>query len=201
MRDLARPTLLYLVRHGEVEGEGNLHGQVDVALTARGVAQAEAVAARLAGEPLAAVYCSDLSRARRGAELVARGRGLTPTPDPAFRELHMGAWDGRPFAELREAAGEGLAAWWADLEGYVLPGGESLAGLRARVLAALEGVLARHAGEAVCLVAHGGVNRVVLFDALGLPLSHYHRLAQDYGCLNVIEYFPDGARLVRLVNG
>ncbi|MBI5016685.1 MAG: histidine phosphatase family protein [Deltaproteobacteria bacterium] len=194
-------TRLFLVRHGEVEGDGVLHGHVDVPLTARGLAQAEAVAARLTGEPLAAVYCSDLQRARFGAECVARGTGLTPVADPAFRELDMGAWDGRPFLELLETDRDRFANWWADLERYVLPGGESLAQLRDRVLPALRGLLGRHAGETVCLVAHGGVNRVILFDALGLPLSHYHRLAQDYGCLNLLEVHADGPCVVKLVNG
>ena len=195
------PTRLFLVRHGEVEGDGLLHGHVDVALTPRGVAQLEAVAERLSCEPLSALYCSDLQRARIGAELIGRGRSLPLQVDPAFRELHMGAWDGRSFEELLEVEGEQLRTWWRELETYVLPGGESLGGLRDRVLPAVRELLARHEGENVCLVAHGGVNRVILFDLLGIPLAHYHKIAQDYGCLNLVEYHPDGKIVVRLVNG
>ena len=195
------PTRLFLVRHGEVEGEGALHGHVDVALTPRGVAQAEAVAERLRAEPLCAVYASDLRRSLRGAELVAAHHGLAVAVDPAFRELHMGEWDGRAFRELWETDRARLEAWWADLEGYVLPGGESLAILRRRVLEALCSLLGRHAGRTVCLVAHGGVNRVILFETLGLPLACYHRVAQDYGCVNLLEWHPDGNGLVRLING
>lgn len=194
------PTRLFLVRHGEVPGEGVLHGHVDVALTPRGVSQMARVAERLAAEPLAAVYASDLSRARDGAAAVARGRDLAVKEDPAFRELHMGRWDARSFRELWREERSLVQAWWADLEGFAVPGGESLAGLRDRVLPALRACLARHAGESVCLVAHGGVNRVILFDALGLPLGRFHALAQDYGCLNLVEYFPDGNAVVRLVN-
>jgi broad specificity phosphatase PhoE len=184
-----------------VEGHGALHGHVDVGLTAEGVRQLERVAERLADEPLAAVYSSDLQRARVGAEIVARGRAILPVADRDFRELDMGRWDGRPFREVWEAERELLEAWWGDLEGFVVPGGESLGQLRRRVLRALERVLTQHAGGTVCLVAHGGVNRVILLNLLGAPVARFLSLAQDYGCLNLVEYFADGNAVVRLVNG
>jgi broad specificity phosphatase PhoE len=196
-----RPTRLFLVRHGEVEGEGVLHGHVDVALTPRGRRQLGTVAERLRAEPLSAVYCSDLQRSRIGAELVARGRQLPVLPRPAFRELHMGEWDGKGVAELWRDDRERIERWWANLESFALPGGESLSDLNERILSALRTVLAEHREESICLVAHGGVNRVILFEALGLPLSRYHKLAQDYGCLNIIDYYPDGNAVVRLING
>jgi alpha-ribazole phosphatase len=195
------PTRLFVARHGEVGGDGVLRGQVDVPLTDRGLAQARQVAERLADEPLAAVYCSDLERSRVGAELVAHGRSLPVLADPAFRELDMGRWDALPMAEVWRRERDLLEAWWADLEGFVVPGGESMGQLRDRVLPALNAVLARHPGETVCLVAHGGVNRVILFEAVGIPLGRFHVLAQDYGCLNLLEYYPDGKVVVRLVNG
>jgi alpha-ribazole phosphatase len=199
--DPEAPTRLFLVRHGEVEGDGVLHGHVDVPLTAKGVAQLQAVAERLSQEPIAALYSSDLQRARTGAELIGRGRAIPLRVEAAFRELHMGAWDGRSFEELMERDGEGLKTWWRELESFVLPGGESLGQLRDRVLPALKDVLDRHEGETVCLVAHGGVNRVILFDLLGIPLAHYHKIAQDYGCVNLVEYHPDSRIVVRRING
>ena len=200
MREVS-PTRLFLVRHGEVEGAGAvLHGHVDVPLTVRGTAQMERASARLAREPVAAVYASDLQRARVGAGIVARPHGLTPVVDPAFRELDMGAWDGRPMAELWAEHRRDLEAWWADLEGFRLPGGESLADLKARVQPVLDRALARHRARTLCVVAHGGVNRVVLFAALGLPLQQFHRVAQDYGCVNRVDYYPDGRVVVGCVN-
>jgi broad specificity phosphatase PhoE len=184
-----------------VEGEGVFHGHVDVALTPRGIAQLEAVAARFAKEPLAAVYCSDLQRARVGAEIIQRGRPIPVRTDPAFRELHLGIWDGRHFSEVLGEDRERVQAWWRDIENYVIPGGESLARLQDRALPVLRTVLERHCGETLCLVAHGGVNRVILFDALGLALANYHKIGQDFGCVNLIEYYPDGNAVVKLVNG
>ncbi len=195
------PTRLFLIRHGEVEGDGRLHGHVDAALTPRGVDQLESVAKRLADEPLAAVYCSDLRRSAQGAESLARGRRIPVRQDPAFRELDMGRWDGASFRDLWREEGDLVRAWWADLEGFVLPGGESLSGLRQRVLPALEEILARHAGETLALVAHGGVNRVIVFHALGLELARFHSVAQDYACVNLLEFHPDGEIVLRLLNG
>jgi alpha-ribazole phosphatase len=195
------PTRLFLVRHGEVEGDRVLHGHVDVRLTPRGVQQLLNVAERLSAERLAAVYGSDLQRSRIGAEAVAAPHGLPVATEPSLRELAMGEWDGKSFHEVLQKDPVRMKAWWADIAEYVLPGGESLLQLKARVLPTLTSILDRHRGKDVCLVAHGGVNRIILFDALGLQLSHYHNLAQDYGCVNLIEYHGDGNRIVRLMNG
>lgn len=193
-------TRLFLVRHGSVGAEGILYGHRDVPLSASGERQMEAVAELLAREPLAGVYCSDLARALSGARAVARRHGLEPVRHASFREMDMGRWDGRRFSEIWDAERSLVEAWWRDLEGRAVPGGESLADLRRRVLPALREVVARHAGEAVCLVAHGGVNRVILFEAMGLALGRFQAVSQDYGCVNLVEYFPDGNAVVRLVN-
>jgi alpha-ribazole phosphatase/probable phosphoglycerate mutase len=72
--------------------------------------------------------------------------------------------------------------------------------VRARVLPRLNDLIRRHPEAAFIVVAHAGVNRVILSEALGLPLDYLFRLDQNYGCLNVIDYFPDMA-VVRLLNG
>jgi broad specificity phosphatase PhoE len=193
-------TRLFLVRHGAVGMEGTLYGHLDIPLCPSGERQMEEAAEFLAREPLGAVYCSDLGRARSGAVAIGRRHGLDPIERPAFREMDMGRWDGRRFSEIWEAERDLVETWWRDLEGCAVPGGESLAALRARVLPALDELLARHPGESVCLVAHGGVNRVLLFEAMGLPLARFQAVAQDYGCVNLVEYFPDGNAVVQMMN-
>ena len=76
-----------------------------------------------------------------------------------------------------------------------------MAQLRDRVLPALERLIETHRGETVALVAHGGVNRVILFEAMGLTLQQFHTVNQRYGCINRIRYFQDGNALVELMNG
>jgi alpha-ribazole phosphatase len=64
----------------------------------------------------------------------------------------------------------------------------------------LRDMLKEETGKDILLVAHGGVNRIILCQALGIDLSNVFSIQQDYGCLNIIDYFPDHA-LVRLING
>ncbi len=197
-----RPTRLYLVRHGQV-ADGHTHryhGHNDIGLSPQGVRQLERLAADLAAVPLAAVYASDLTRSREGAEIICRGRSLSPVAVPEFREIHFGIWEGLTFSEIAALYPKELEARFNDLAAYRIPGGESLLDVKARVLPKLREVLARHEGQALALVAHAGVNRVILSEALGLPLAHLFRLEQSYGCLNIIDYLPDFT-VVRLLNG
>jgi alpha-ribazole phosphatase len=186
-------TWLYLIRHAEVEhaAEGRFFGHTDVGLSATGRLQAEALAGRLAPEPIDAVYASDLARARQSAAPLAAARGLAPVEVPALREMAMGEWEGLTFREIQAREPEALGRWLANLATFPFPGGESLEQLRARVMPALREILERHAGGRVALVAHGGPNRVILAEALGMPLQYLLRLAQDYAGWSVVEYRRD----------
>lgn len=196
------PTRLYLVRHGQV-ADGHTdryHGHNDIGLSPQGERQLERLAADLAAVPLVAVYSSDLTRSRQGAEILCQGRSLKPEAVPQFREIHFGIWEGLTFSEIAARYPQELQARLRDLAAYRIPGGESLLDVRQRVMPKLKEILARHEGQAVALVAHAGVNRVILAEALGLPLAHLFRLDQAYGCLNIIDYLPDFT-VVRLLNG
>jgi len=190
-------TWVYLVRHGEVEhaAEGRFFGHTDVPLSATGRRQVERLARELAEEPVEAVYASDLLRARHSAGPLAAARGLAPVLVPGLREVAMGRWEGLTFREIRTREPESAARWLADPVGFPFPDGESLADLRARIVPALTAILARHPGRRIAVVAHGGVNRVLLGEALGLPLANVLRLAQDYACWNLVEYGEGGAVL------
>jgi alpha-ribazole phosphatase len=195
-------TRVYLVRHGQV-ADGHTdryHGNNDIGLSDNGVRQFEDLAAQLAGVDLAGIYASDLTRALTGAQIINRGREAPLQIIPEFREVHFGAWEGLSFTEIAERYPAELEARFRDLTGFRIPGGESLLDVSARVLPRLTDLITRHHQEAFIIVAHAGVNRVILSEALGLPLDHLFRLDQNYGCLNVIDYFPDMA-VVRLING
>ncbi len=194
-------TRLLLIRHGEAGRPGVLHGHVDVPLTDRGREQVHRLARRLADEALDAVYSSDLSQARDTARILAEKRGLPVVEDPAFRELAMGVWDGVPVDDLARREPDALRRWWEDPVRTAPPGGESLEDLARRVLPALEAVVRRHPGQTVALVAHGGVNRVILLHRLRAPLEAFHHMAQDPACLNRIRFFGDGSWVVELLNG
>jgi alpha-ribazole phosphatase/probable phosphoglycerate mutase len=196
------PTRLYLVRHGQV-ADGHTdryHGHNDIGLSTKGVRQFEALAAQLEPVPLKGVYASDLTRALTGAQIISRGRKVAPQIIPEFREVNFGLWEGLNFTEIAERYPAELEARLRDLSNFQIPGGESLVDVRSRALPRLSELIQQHQEEAFMIVAHAGVNRVILSEALGLPLDHLFRLDQNYGCLNVIDYFPDMA-VVRLLNG
>lgn len=197
-----QPTRLYLIRHGKV-ADGHTHryhGNNDIALSPEGEQQLARLAGQLRSVPLAAVYASNLKRARDGAARLCEGRGLTPQPLPEFREIHFGIWEGLTFEEIAAHYPEELASRLKDLANFRIPGGESLQDVRERALPRLRELVAAYPGQSLALVAHAGVNRVILCEALSLSLEHLFRLDQNYGCLNIIDYFPDFT-LVRLLNG
>lgn len=198
---------LYLVRHGQVAKPKprSYHGQQDVPLSELGMSQMERLAAWAESLPLRAVYTSDLQRARLGAEMVGRRCGLAPVVLAAFREKHFGGWEGLTYEEASRHDPDAWAAWIADPPTGRPPGGETYLEVEARVLPALEGIIQQHGEEDavqhVLLLAHGGVNRVILCRALRLPLRQVFRIEQDYAAVNVIDYLPTGEVTIRLLNG
>jgi broad specificity phosphatase PhoE len=162
-------------------------GHLDVPLSPLGEAQVGALAARLRAVALDAIYCSDLRRTRRSAEILAAPHRLTPISDPALREFAMGRWDGLTAEEIRALDASAFDAWMSDVGRFQFPGGESLPDLEARAWPAFETIVTRHAGGRVAIVAHGGSNRMILCRALGLGPERLLALGQDYAALSVLE--------------
>lgn len=196
-------TRIHLLRHGQVTGfeERRYNGQADVALTELGVAQSQAYAERLSRHSLAAVYSSDLSRSSFGAQLIASGHGLPLSSDLRLRELHIGDWEGLAWNEIQHRWPQEWKARLEDLVNVSPPGGESLLQMAQRVRPVVDELVKKHQGEEIALVAHGGVNRVILLDAIGAPLTQMFHIEQSYGCCNIIDYFADSYTTVQLLNG
>lgn len=196
-------TRIYLVRHGQVEGyeEKRYNGQVNVPLTRLGEEQSARVRDFLTDIPLAAVYSSDLDRSYYCAELIAETHGLTSRSLPSLRELNIGDWEGRTWAELQEAYPDDWQARLQDLVNFQVPGGESLQDAADRIRPTMKKILTDHSGGDVAVIAHGGVNRIVLLDAMDAPMEQAFSIEQDYGCLNIIDYFDDEQSVVKLLNG
>lgn len=192
---------LYLIRHGEVEGaaSGKLLGRTDTPLSKRGLEQAVRLAEVLSKEQLSAVYCSDLQRSRVTAEIIARRSNVKVQDSAAWREIDMGEWDGRTMASLHDEAPQLVARLFDDPASFEYPGGESFPCFTARILKAVDQLLMTHKSGAVVLVAHGGVCRVIIGSALGIPAKNWLRLSQDYACLNVIDWY-DGNPILQLLN-
>jgi len=197
------PTLVYLMRHGEVANghEKRYNGHIDVDVTETGLQQMRRLADMLSGKKLAAVYSSDLIRSVKGARIIADAVGIAHTPLQELRERSVGVWEGMTAAEIKEQYPEEYKAWRADLLNYRPQGGECLIDVRDRILPVFKGIIANHPEQEIGMLLHGGVNRVILADALGMDPLHLFRIDQSFGALNILEYFDDGNAVVRLLNG
>ena len=149
---------------------------------------------------LSAVYCSGLSRAMQSAEIIAGPFGLKPLPAAGLRERSFGIWEGMTFSEIKERYPKEFAAWADNPLVYAPVEGETTLAVRDRVIGAIDDILKTHRGEHIAVVAHGGVNRIILCHILGIPLQNIFRIEQDYAALNIIEFW-EKYPVLKLLNG
>jgi alpha-ribazole phosphatase len=193
-------TRLVLVRHGEPceQLQGRCYGRVDGPLSPRGRSQMAETAAALASYTDAVIVSSDSQRAVESAEVVAGPkRGILS--DPRLREIDFGAADGLTYREIEERYPDLFREWMQRPTEVTFPDAEPFAAMTARVRGAIADLQSARRHAATVVVSHGGVNRIVLADALGLPLPAMFRIGQDYGGISVIDYFEGGA-VVRMMN-
>ncbi|GLX14280.1 alpha-ribazole-5'-phosphate phosphatase [Pseudomonas straminea] len=171
--------ILHLLRHGETEQGGGLRGSLDDALTAAGWAQLSA--AVQADEHWDALVSSPLQRCARFAEELAAARDLPLQFEPGLQELHFGEWEGRTAAQLMETNADDLGRFWADPYGFTPPGGEPLPVFEARVLAALQRLHAEYRERQLLVITHGGVMRLLLARARGLPREQLLQVSVAHG--------------------
>lgn len=121
--------------------------------------------------------------------------GLQVQPDIHLREIDTGRWEGLSSEEAKERYPEKYAERERDLVGYRFPGGESYRDLSEEVIPVFERILDAATGD-ILVVAHKGVNRVILAHCLDLPLGELFSIPQDYGRVSLIRASvgPDGNR-------
>lgn len=168
---------ILLARHGESDWNRarRWQGHADRPLTALGRRQAQALAERLDAVPLAAIYSSDLERARDTAEAVGRRHRLDVVTRTDLREVDVGSWSGLTRQEVEALEPDGVRRW--DDGGKRWNGGESYEEMAARVISAIEEIAAAHGGEHVLVVSHGGSVRAVHAHARGMDFHAYRRSA------------------------
>jgi broad specificity phosphatase PhoE len=169
-------TTVYLARHGQSDWNAELRwqGHADRPLTARGRQQARELAERLGEIPLAAVYSSDLERARSTAQAVAGPRGLPVVTLPQLREIDVGSWSGLTRAEAEERFPAAYRRWADGGQGW--DDGETYERMTERVVGAVLEIGAAHPGEPVLVVAHGGPIRALHATALGIDLAAHRQM-------------------------
>ena len=194
-------TTIYLLRHGALAGDNRdrFIGQTDLPLAPEGLEQAKAATLALEGHGIAAIHCSDLTRSRQTAQIIGDGLGLIPSAHPELREVSLGEWEGLLRREVATRWANEFAARGRDIDTYRPPGGESFGDCLARIWPLWKSITFTDA-EAIAIIGHAGVNRLLICRLLGMPVQNMFRLGQDYGCVNVIELERKNTR-VRLING
>ncbi|MVV48127.1 histidine phosphatase family protein [Pseudomonas sp. PB120] len=179
---------LDLLRHGETELGGGLRGSLDDALTDQGWAQMRV--AVVDQGPWDRLISSPLQRCARFAQELGRQLGLPVQLEKDLQELHFGAWEGQSAIKLMETDAEALGLFWADPYAFTPPQGEPVEDFSARVLAAVGRLQAAYAGERVLLISHGGVMRLLLAQARGLPREQLLNVEVGHGALFSLSVEP-----------
>src|SRR3990167_4227434 len=148
--DPMQATRIIAIRHGETAWnvDTRIQGHLDIPLNDMGLWQARQVARALAGEPLSAIYASDLQRAHTTARAIAEATGAPLVPEPALRERSFGELEGRTFAEIEAELPEQARRWRQRDPHFAPEGGETLVQLRERIAATTHRLAAQHTGGA-----------------------------------------------------
>lgn len=191
-------TRFCVLRHGETAWNAarRIQGQLDPPLNARGRVQARSAARALAGHDFAALYSSDLLRARETAEVLGEALRLPALTREALRERHHGVFQGHHWADVPQRFPEIHARFAARQPDEALGNGESLRVLSARVLGCLDELARSHPGSEVLAVTHGGVLDILYREATGRALDAPRDFAIPNASVNWFQREPSGWRLL-----
>ena len=192
-------TTIILIRHGLTDWneEGRWQGNEDIPLNTTGIAQAQALGRRLASWPIESLYSSDLRRAAQTAAILGEAVDLQPIHDPSWRERDVGAFQGLTWEEIKVQFPKEYHEMGVGI--FDPPQGEDSHALYDRAVTAFSSLAARHSGQMIAVVSHGGFLHTTLLHILGLPVGQYNRLSlRGNTGINIVEISSGRPRLSRL---
>ena len=191
-------TQILAIRHGQTDwnAHGRIQGHLDIGLNDAGREQARRLGDALLGQEVAAIYSSDLQRARHTAEQVARATGAQVVLDPALRERAFGIFEGHTHTEIEQRWPEDARRWRQRDPAFAAQGGETLVEFHARCVGAAQRLAGAHRGEVIALVAHGGVMDALYRAALRLPPDAPRTWALRNASINRLLHGEEGFGLV-----
>jgi broad specificity phosphatase PhoE len=188
----AAVTRLLFIRHAEVASryQHTFGGRIDMNLSARGRAQAKALAGYLRNKTLDAIYASPMKRVQQTLAPLLKNGASAPTIMPGLREVDFGDWTGFNWEEVRKRFGVHPYDWLDEIELGAVPNGETGVQFRARVEPCLFEIIQRHPGGTVAIFCHGGVIRMMLAILLELPLPKTNSFEVDYTSVTQVALHP-----------
>ncbi len=192
-------TSIYLIRHGEAEG--NLYrraqGHYEADITAKGHRQIAALAERFKDIHIDALYSSDLRRTQITAGAITKYHDLPMNLEPQLREVCLGQWEDEPWGNLSHDFPEAMTAFNDDPEAWTAPGAESFVHLKERMMAVIRRLAKAHEGQTIACVSHGMAIRTLLSDILGVPSNEIRRLPHgDNTSVSLLEVEGDEINVV-----
>jgi len=191
---------IYLLRHGEIVGseKKSYIGQTDVSLSPKGLRQAAWWKEELSRVEFEKVFSSDLMRAFDTARIVSGIPDLDIEATSQLREINLGDWEGELMADIKTRFPYAWEERGRHMKSFRTPNGESFQDLHERVIPVFLKIMTEVHGN-VLVVAHAGVNRMILCHIFKRPIQELFSIPQDYAALNLIEY-REGGPLVSKIN-
>ena len=196
---MTEATRIIAIRHGETAWniDTRIQGHLDIGLNTTGRWQAERVGAALADEPFAAIYSSDLQRARDTARSISQTTDIAVQTHIGLRERSFGLFEGKTFDEIASTWPQEAVRWQKRDPAYAPEGGgESLLDFRTRITRVVDALAAQHAGDQIVLVAHGGVMDVLYRAATRQQIQSPRTWALGNAAINRLLWTPQGLSLV-----
>jgi 2,3-bisphosphoglycerate-dependent phosphoglycerate mutase len=193
------PTRILAIRHGETAWnvDTRIQGHLDIPLNDTGRWQAQRVARALAArDTVHAVYSSDLQRAHATARAIAEATGAPIATHAGLRERGFGIFEGKTYVEIQSTWPEESEHWRKRTPHWAPQGGESLLQVRERITQTLHELAARHPGEQIVVVAHGGVMDQLYRAATGQDLQAPRTWPLGNTAVNRLLWTPQGLSLV-----
>jgi broad specificity phosphatase PhoE len=195
---------LYLIRHAHAPAigeDGIIRSYPGHPLSEEGRRQGEALAEGIKDSGIESLWSSDALRALQTAEIISRKTGIPVKVEPLLREFSIGEIENKHIFEAKEILKDSpiFNGFRKILPHEKFPGGENMIELEKRVIPAIEKILREDPAEKIGIVAHGGVNRIILIHFLELPYTSFSIIEQDYACLNILD-FIDGYVILHALN-
>lgn len=188
---------IYLVRHGKINigDEKRYIGITDISLDETGKRQAMALRKYFSDIVIDKAYTSPLKRCMETISIVLKGRNIEIKEMDELKEINMGDWEYRTFDYIKEHFPEEFEKRGMAMDSYTTPKGESFRNLQNRVMPLFNKIIERK-DENVLIVAHAGVNRVILSKLMDLPLKKLMDIKQPYGCINILSFNKDSGEWI-----
>ena len=194
-------TLIFLVRHGECEGniKGMFRGRTDFPLNKRGFTQAQDLARELKSFSLKYIYTSPLVRARQTAEAIGEQCGVEVKAEEGFNNIKLGSWEGRFMKEIAGQYPEEWELWIHNPEKLRVKNMETLYDVQKRAKACLDSLVSKHEGETLAVVSHRAVLKPLISACLNIASPYFWKIHLDTASYSLLSYKKDkGYCLIQL---